>query len=125
MPSAELLAAVSLVLNFIVAAVGLTWGIAKVRDTVRDEIEAHRVTIDNKIDSLRSHTGEMGSALRAKITEVELYTRDTFIRRDTFNNFVSNITESFKVAFDKIDRRLERMETKMDNIRNFQDNPPN
>jgi len=121
MPSAELIAAISLLLNVIVAAVGLTWGIAKIRETVRDEIEEHKVIVEGKIESLRSNTGEMGAALRSKITEVELFMRDTFVRRDSFNTFASAIADNIKIQFDKVDRRLERMESKLDR---YQITPP-
>lgn len=104
----------SVFLNILVAAVGLTWGIGRIRDTVRDEIDEHRQQNADKVDSLRSHVGEMGTALRTKITEVELYSRDTFMRRDSFYKTVEMLSADIKAQFMQMTTRLDRMENKLD-----------
>lgn len=114
MPLAETLALTSLALNVLVAVIGLTWGIGRVRDTVKDEIEQNKEAVNAKIEGLRLNTGEMGISIRQKITEVELHVRDHFVRRDSFDNFVTLFNESIKAQFARLDKRLERMEEKMD-----------
>lgn len=114
MPLAETLALTSLALNVLVAVIGLTWGIGRVRDTVKDEIEQNKEAVNAKIEGLRLNTGEMGISIRQKITEVELHARDHFVRRDSFDNFVTLFNESIKAQFARLDKRLERMEEKMD-----------
>lgn len=104
----------SIILNIVVAAVGLTWGIARLRDTIRDEIDEHRDQAEAKLDSLRSNVGEMGTALRTKISEVELFCRDTFMRRDSFYKTIELLSADLKTQFNKIDTRLDRMENKLD-----------
>lgn len=104
----------SIVLNIVVAAVGLTWGIAKLRDAIRDEIDEHRDQTEHKIDTLRLNVGEMGTALRTKISEVELFSRDTFMRRDSFYKTIEMLSADLKAQFIKMDSRLDRMENKLD-----------
>lgn len=114
MSLADMIATISLVFNIIVAAVGLTWGVGKVRLAVRDEIEKHKDRVNSEVKSLRSETGEMGAALRQKVTEVELFVRDNFIHKDTFTRFADSVTELIRQSLEKIDKRLDRMENKLD-----------
>jgi hypothetical protein len=115
MTVAESVAISGLILNILVAVIGLTWGVAKIRDAVRTEIEEHREKFEGQIDTLRKNTGEMGAALRQKINDVELYARDTFMRRDSFAAVQAELKAQMQAMGDKIETRLERMETKIDN----------
>lgn len=114
MAMAEYIALAGLTLNILVAVVGLTWGVAAIKTAVRDEIASHREKIDIEIEKLRLNTGEIGAALRQKITEVELYSRDTFMRRDSFYESLKGYGADMRSQFDKIEQRLERMESKID-----------
>lgn len=121
MTTADILAAVALLLNVLIAIIGLTWGISKIKDAVRDEIEENRVRMEAKIEdadreiaSVSLRAGEIGMAIRTKINEVELHLRDHYVRRDSFDRVINMITDSIKVLGDKIEHRLERMEAKID-----------
>jgi len=114
MAVAEMIALAGLTLNILVAVVGLTWGIAKIRSTVRDEIAAHRQKFDSELHQLRLNTGEIAAALRQKITEVELFNRDTFMRRDSFYEAMKGYGADVREQFGKVEQRLERMEAKID-----------
>lgn len=108
----------SLVLNVFVALVGATWGVARikseVKDAVRDEIDAHRTQIDDRITQIEQRVGETTAALRSKINETELWNRDTFMRRDSFYKTMESYSTDMRTQFDKIEKRLERMEEKID-----------
>lgn len=125
MTVAETVAVAGLLLNILIAVVGLTWGVSKIRDTVRREVEEDREKItleinalrhshDGQIGTLRRDTGEVTAALRQKITEVELFNRDTFMRRDSFYEVMKGYGADMRSQFEKIDSRLERMEAKID-----------
>jgi hypothetical protein len=109
-----MIALISLAFNVLVAAVGLTWGVGKIRDAVRDEIEDYEDKNDERIDTLRVNVGEMGAALRTKISEVELFTRDTFVRRDSFNKILDSFAAMLRSEVTRLDSRLNRMENKID-----------
>lgn len=111
---AEGTALTALGLNVIVAVVGLTWGLAKIRDTVRDEIEVHRKGFDEEIDTLRHEFGETVRAIREKVTEVELWTRDNLVKKDSFSVVTDRISREVRDLGERLDKRLERMEGKID-----------
>lgn len=121
MSTADWLAAAALALNIVIATVGLTWGISKIKDAVRDEVEEQRLRMEAKLEnaerdisdvSLRA--GEIGMAIRTKINEVELHLRDHYVRRDSFDQVIKMIQDSIRILGDKIEHRLDRMETKLD-----------
>lgn len=111
---AEVTAISALVLNIVVAIVGLTWGLGKIRDTVRDEIEEHRVAFDADIDGLRREFGETAQAIRQKVSDVEIWGRDNYVKKDSFGMVTDRISREVKDFADRIDKRLERMEAKID-----------
>lgn len=114
MTPSETIALAGLTLNILVALVGLTWGVAKIRDAVRAEIESHRERIDGELDALTRSVGKNLIELRDKIREVELYVRDTYLRRDSFNELMKGFSADLRSNFDKVEARLERMEAKID-----------
>lgn len=115
MSISEVTAIAALVLNVTVAIVGLTWGLSKIRDTVRDQIDARREEVDEDIEKLRREFGETSAALRTKVTEVELWARDNLVKKDSFGVVTDRISTELKNFAERIDRRLERMEEKIDN----------
>lgn len=114
MPTAETIALASFFLNVLVAVIGLTWGVRRIGQEIEQKIEAHRDRFDDQIDRLQNETGELGHSLRTKIQHVELFVRDTYVRRDSFYQTMKGYGEEMRGQFEKIDARLERMESKID-----------
>lgn len=111
---AEGTAVAALGLNIVVAIVGLTWGLAQIRDAVKSEIEKHRAKFDEEIDTLRHEFGETVQAIRSKVTEVELWTRDNLVKKDSFSLVTDRISREVRDLGERLDKRLERMEAKID-----------
>jgi hypothetical protein len=114
MSVAEVTAIAALALNIVVAIVGVTWGLAKIRETIRTEIEEHRIAFDADIDGLRREFGETAQAIRQKVSDVELWGRDNYVKKDSFGVVTDRISKEVKDFADRIDKRLERMESKID-----------
>ena len=113
----EIIAICSLAFNMVAAVIALTWGLGRVRNTVRDEIETNRDRFDADIENLGRNFGETASALREKMREVELFGRDTYMRRDSFYKTMDMLSADMKAQFSRLDQRLERMENKLDGQR--------
>jgi hypothetical protein len=111
---AEGTALAALALNVVVALVGLTWGLSKIRDTIRDEIETHRIAFDADIDGLRREFGETAQAIRQKINDVEIWGRDNYVKKDSFTTVTDRISREILSIAERLDKRLERMEIKID-----------
>jgi Sec-independent protein translocase protein TatA len=110
----HLTAIAAFTLNLVVLIVGGTWRLSRLDVSLRDAITEARDEIEARQDRLAREYGEAVSAIREKVNQVELYCRDTFVRRDSFYKVSGDITEDMKSLRNEIIDRLERMETKID-----------
>lgn len=101
-------------LNAGVTIAGVAWRLSRIETNLMVAIADERKEIDAEFDRARKEAGEMGHALREKIREVELFARDTFMRRDSFYKVQEEIKAEMKALGDKLEARLERMEDKLD-----------
>ena len=114
MTNTEWIALGAFVLNAIGATIGLTWGVGritdKVRNELRDDIEELKTIIAEAELTMEQRTGEMGKALREKVTQVEFYIRDNYIRDKEFDNVVKTIEN----RFDRLQDTMDRLNVKID-----------
>jgi hypothetical protein len=106
-------AVLSLLLNVSIAIVGATWGVARIRIAVSEAIEQHRQDFDARLVTAERATGEGMAALRTKLHEIELWARDTFVRRDSFLAVTNEIKGGLADLGNAIGRRLDRIENRM------------
>jgi hypothetical protein len=98
--------------------VGGTWKLSQMEARITASITRHRKEIDDAhtatVDALRREIGETVSALKAKVHEIETWARDHFVRRDSFEGVVRELKEAIAAQGDKIDKRLDRIDEKLD-----------
>lgn len=113
------------VLNIVVLSIGGTWKLSRVEASIRQSVSDHRKEIDTEIMGVRKdfsddltvmrrEFGETGAAIRAKINEVELFMRDEFVRKRSFEAVLNEVRGDIKGMGDKLEARLLRMEGKID-----------
>lgn len=107
-----------LVINFVSAIVGVTWVLARSRAKVVEKIDAARFELEQKIHIETDHVthdfGETVTALRQKMTDMELWNRDNFVSKSTFNSVMDQWRNWFTRFEDKMDKRLDRIDAKLD-----------
>lgn len=115
-----LIATATFVINVALLLVG--GGIAFQRQETRIQamIAAAQRETDEKIDATIRAFGETATAIRQKITEVELFMRDNYIKRDSFYSGLNALAENVKILGSTLDGRLIRMENKIDEGRKWQ-----
>ncbi len=104
------LALAGFVVNLIVLAIGGTWALGRQSNKIEETLRAEHA-------EFRTQYGDSLTALRAKVTEVEMWSRDEFIRREDFYRIVDGINKSIGALGEKIDARTDRLETKLDQLR--------
>lgn len=102
------------VLNIVVLSVGGVMALARSTAAINKTITDHRTEIDGEFVIIRKETGELGAALRQKLTDIELWSRDNFVRRDSFASTMERVERNIKDMGDRIETRLLRMEGKID-----------
>lgn len=121
----------SISLNILVALVGGTWGISKITANIstefQQELDGQKEDTTRRLDGLQRlmsgnelamerNIGETGAAIREKIKEVELFTRDNFVRRDTFHEMVQLLTTNMQTQFGRLEETLNRLSDKLDRL---------
>lgn len=100
-------------------AVKLTWQVSRIEQEQRDYVDAQVENLQRDIseakassldraETIRHETGEMGSALRQKIHEIEVWSRDSFVRKESFELVISRIEKSIEKMTDKLEDKLDK-----------------
>lgn len=123
----SLIAGGGLLATVIGMAVKTTRAISRSESEIRSDMDAQVENLQRDVsrlereamargDTYRSEFGETAAALRTKIHEVEVFSRDHFIGKDTFAATVGRIEKMFEnfgdrleKRFDKIDERIEKL----------------
>jgi len=151
-PFAAWVAFAGLLLTIIVTSSGIIWAVvwklSDIRDTIKDTTDAKikasnedrdrkihelrrdltiklteiNVDLDKQVDDVRKAAGEIGEALRSKITQLEFYVRDEFklhVLKEDFRDDFRTITTIIDTLGSRIEKRLESFEEKLDALQKF------
>ncbi len=121
------LTAAGLFLAIIGAVVKVTLHISGVEKAVMEHTNANVENMERdmravqsdatrRIETLTQQTGEMGTALRTKLHEIEVFTRDHFVTRDSFASTMDRFEKSLDTLGDRIEKRLDKFAERMDKL---------
>lgn len=102
------------ILQAVVYLVVGIWKLSQIKSEILAAIAVHRKEYDDEFARVRREFGEVGQAIREKITQVELFCRDNYVRRDSFYKVNDDTQASIKELGKELRERLERMEEKID-----------
>lgn len=114
------IAAASFIVTTAVLLIGGGIAYARQETKTQNMITLAQKEIDDKIDATIRAFGETATAIRQKITEVELFMRDNYIKRDSFYGGLNALADNLKILSNTLDGRLIRMENKIDEGRKWQ-----
>ena len=109
--------ALSFAFNLIVVVATISAKFGGLEGRIAQRINEHRDEMEERRERDLRNIGEALTGLRAKITEVELFNRDTFARRDGVFQVVARVegqlsaidrtmNDHFKALADKLDRKI-------------------
>lgn len=81
---------------------------------VTEELIALERRFKNDIEMTSRNIGEAIMAIRAKVTELELWGRDHHVDKPTFQAFASETRRNWERFEEKLDKRLDWIEKKID-----------
>jgi hypothetical protein len=117
MEPSVMLAAAGFLLNLFVVIVGGAIGLGRVEGRLLVAMERHRREFESDVDQLRREIGETIHGVRQKMVDMELWNRDTFLRRESFFEIMKGLNVNMENLGNKLEARLLRMENKLDGIR--------
>lgn len=104
----------TIVVNILVLSIGGTWKISELKASLVKEIHSSKQEIEAAHDKYVHDVGETFAAFRQKISDVEMYIRDNYVRRDSFVEVNRQTQDTIRGAVEDLKQRLERMENKID-----------
>lgn len=128
---AAIVAVGALVLNIVLSVRGGAWGmsdrLASMEQRIMGAVSEHKSALDLSVDVIRKECdekveiserrfGETISAMQAKIHEFETWTRDTFVRRDSFSQAIVRMENGVAERDLRFDKRFDRLEAKFDEL---------
>lgn len=115
---AVLVAGAALALNVVRELFGGGWNLssrlAAMETKLTREIKSSKDEVERRQDSQTRDFGETIAALKQHIVQIELYVRDTYVRRDSFLDVNRQTQETIRGAVEDLKSRLDRMEKKID-----------
>jgi hypothetical protein len=100
-----IISAGGLAVVIITAACTIVWRVSRVELSVRDEC-------GKEIDEVRKEN----VALQAKVYQVEIWARDEFVRKGSFETVVTRLEKGMELLGNKIEGAVDKMAAKIEKI---------
>lgn len=91
--------------------------IAQTRIESAAEISRLRNEIHEENRVLLSQFGDSIASIRQKVQDVEIWSRDTFVREKDFRPIVTSLQRSIEALGEKFDMKLDKIEVKIDRLK--------
>lgn len=111
-------AVLTIVLSTIVMIITGTWKLSGVKEGLLTRINMTAKEMDEDLQVIRHEVGETIGALREKITIVELYVRDNYVRRDSFDQSIDALRDHIGTIASRLETQMARLELKLDKVVN-------
>lgn len=111
-------AIISVIISTIVLSITGTWKISAAKEDILTRININSKETDQDFQVIRHEFGETVGAIREKITQVELYVRDNYVRRDSFYQAIDGLKDHVDVAITRLEAQIARLEIKIDKVTN-------
>lgn len=85
-------------------------------ENIQRDVTKLEVLVLDQSNTIRREVGEQGHALRSKIHEFEVFSRDSFVSKASFQAVVDRIERAFDKNSDKIDVKIDKIDAKIDKI---------
>jgi hypothetical protein len=114
------IAAGSLEVVILSSAIGVVWKLTRTEVDLRNEFnkgiaEIHAAAAEKVAQIRAEHTKEI-AALNAKVYQVEIWARDEFVRKGSFDMVVARLEKSMELLGTKVESAVDKMATRIENI---------
>lgn len=93
-------------------AIKLTWQASRVEKALRDDLRKEVSRLEREAvvrgDTYRQEFGETAAALRQKIHDVEVFSRDHFVSKDSFETVVSRFERTVEKLTDRLENKFDK-----------------
>lgn len=115
MEASQWIALAAFALNALVTVAAMTWQLSRVELRLSEKITDERQEIDEHLERQAREFGEVAAALRQKVHEIEVWARDTFVRREGFYQVRDDLKNDIKDMGAQINTRIDQLVHTMKN----------
>lgn len=113
--------AIGLGVQIIIAIITVTWAAGRVtrglEQSAEEKDKALRRELRDEYEELSHRLGEVGSALRTKITEVEFHVRDHYVSNSVLDKILEMFGENMNIQFKAMQDGLKDIKDRLDRER--------
>jgi hypothetical protein len=118
------IAAASLEAVILSSAIGVVWKLTRTEVSLRGEFSKEVATIRaesaKEIAVLKEASAKETAALQSKVYQVEIWARDEFVRKGSFETVVARLEKTMELMGTKIETAVDKMATKVDGLQHQQ-----
>lgn len=115
-----IIAAGSLELVILTSAMGVVWKLTRTEVSLRSEsakeVAAIRAEAAKEVAAIRQEAAVEVAALNAKVYKIEIWARDEFVRKGSFDMVVGRLEKSMELLGAKVESAVDKMATKIENM---------
>lgn len=113
-------AAGSLELVILSSAMGVVWKLTRTEVSLRSEfnkeVAAIRADAAKEVAAIRSEAAAELATVNAKVYRVEIWCRDEFVRKGSFDLVVGRLEKSMELLGAKVENAVDKMATRIENL---------
>src|SRR6202000_1848900 len=94
----------ALIVSVVSIIATIVWRASSIKTDLLVEMQKNRLETDDQFAILRREVGETITAIRNKVTEVELYIRDNYVTKATFNTVLERILAELKLIITRMEK---------------------
>jgi len=114
------IAAASLETVILTSAMGVVWKLTRTEVSLRGEFNTEtakiRAEAAKETATIRAEAAKEITALNAKVYQVEIWARDEFVRKGSFDIVVARLEKSMELLGAKVEGAVDKMATRIENI---------
>lgn len=114
------IAAGSLEAVILSSAIGVVWKLTRTEVSLRSEftkeVASIRAEAAKEIADINAKAAREVAALQAKVYQVEIWSRDEFVRKGSFETVVARLEKTMELMGTKVENAVDKMATRIENL---------
>lgn len=110
----------SLEIVILSSAIGVVWKLTRTEVSLRSEfnkeVAAIRADAAREVASIRAEAVAELAAVNAKVYKIEIWARDEFVRKGSFDMVVARLEKSMELLGTKVETAVDKMATRIENL---------
>jgi hypothetical protein len=113
MGATPVIAAAAFAMQLLGTVAIVVWKLTRIERNLYDALGRHRTEIDDRREHDLRNVGEAVGAIRTKMSEIEIWNRDNFARRDSVHTMSGRIEQLVVQSEERLTDQMTKMEQRL------------